>query len=257
MQVVVLCGGSGTRLKEMSEFVPKPLIPIGGTPMVVHIMRLYAYYGFKDFVLALGYKQDAFKQYFAHYDLINNDVTLNIGRYQGDNCQLHYVDQGWKVTLSDTGELNAKGSRLKQVEKYIQGDTFMVTYGDGIGDIDIPSLVAFHRSHGKMVTITGVHPSPKYGEIHHDKGRVISFVEKPVNDCMINGGFMVMNRKIFDYLIPDPQCDLERGTFELLAAKGEMMVYPHHGYWGAMDTLSEMHELDQLWRTGQAKWKVW
>jgi glucose-1-phosphate cytidylyltransferase len=241
----------------MTEYVPKALIPIGNKPMIWHILKLYAHYGYREFVLALGYKQDAFKQFFAHYDLINNDVTLNIGTYKGMDYR-EYQDRGWTVTLSDTGEDTMKGARLKRIEKYIQGDTFMCTYGDGIGDIDISSLLAFHEYHGKIVTITGVHPKPKYGEIHHENHRVISFDEKPVNDgCFVNGGFMVMSRKIFDYLIPDPQCDLERGVFELLAAKGEMMVFPHHGYWGAMDNLAEMHELDELWKTGQAKWKVW
>jgi glucose-1-phosphate cytidylyltransferase len=257
IQTIILCGGSGTRLKEMSEFIPKPLIPIGGIPMIVHIMRLYAYYNFKDFVLALGYKQDAFKQYFAHYDIINNDVTLNIGRYQGDNYR-HYTDQGWKVTLSDTGEATFKGARLKRVEKYVQGDTFMCTYGDGIGDIDIPALLAFHQYHGKIATVTGVHPSPRFGEIHHDNGKVISFSEKPHDDnCLVNGGFMCFNRGIFDYLTVDPWCDLEVGPLELLAAKGELQVYHHRRFWKAMDTLKDMGELQTMWDGGHPKWKVW
>jgi glucose-1-phosphate cytidylyltransferase len=256
LKTIILCGGTGTRLKEQTEFIPKPLISIGGIPMVVHIMRWYAHYGFKEFILALGYKQEAFKQYFAHYDLINNDTTVNIGTYMGMDYR-DFRDRGWTVTLSDTGENTFKGARLKRVEKYIHDDTFLVTYGDGIGDIDIPSLVSFHKSHGKIATITGVHPAPRFGEIHHKDNKVISFSEKPQDDtCLMNGGFMVFNRGIFDYLTEEPWCDLEIGPFEFLSAKGELMVYPHHGFWKAMDTLKDMGELQTMWNEGKAKWKV-
>lgn len=208
MQVCILCGGSGTRLKEQTEFIPKPLVPIGGIPMAVHIMRHYASYGFNDFVLALGHKQDSFKTYFTNYDLINHDIVLHIG-YHGRE-PVYVVTDKWKVALSDTGENTLKGGRLKRIEKYIEGDTFMVTYGDGIGDVDISALLAFHQSHGKMVTVTGVHPVPRFGELCHKDGKVLSYREKQHEDgCLTNGGFMVMNRGIFDYLTPD--CDLEYG----------------------------------------------
>lgn len=256
MKVVILCGGSGTRLREMSEFVPKPLIPIGGVPMVVHIMRWYAKFGFNEFVLALGYRQADFKLYFSNFDIINNDITVSIGRYQGDRYQ-KYRDQGWTVTLCDTGENTFKGGRLKRVEKYIDGDTFMLCYGDGLSNISIPELLSFHESHGKIVTITGVTPPSRFGEISHEEGRVISFSEKPQNgNCLVNGGFYVFNRKIFDYLQPNEWCDLEAGTLELLAAKDEMRVYNHRGWWGCMDNISEMAKLNELWKSGQAPWKI-
>ena len=256
MQVALLVGGSGTRLREQTEFTPKGLIPIGNTPMVVHIMRWYAKFGFKDFVLALGYKQQAFKEYFSHYDIINNDITIDVGCYRGLNHHEH-VDKGWRVILSDTGENTLKGGRLKKIEKYIIGDTFFMTYGDAVSDVNINELLAFHQSHGKIVTITGVHPAPRFGEILHKDGHILSFSEKPQDeDCLVNGGFMVFDRRIFDYLTDDPWCDLEIGPFEFLANKGEMAVFHHRGFWGAMDTIKDMDALRQLWDSGEAKWKV-
>lgn len=253
MQVVILCGGTGTRLKEQTEFLPKPLIPIGPYPMCVHIMKWYAKFGFNDFILALGYKQEAFKQYFYHYDIINHDVLFRTG-ITGTTGYEGTVDK-WSVILSDTGLNTLKGGRLKRVEKYIQGNVFMVTYGDGIGDVDLNSLLAFHLSHGKIVTITGVHPVPRFGELCHEGGRVLAYKEKQHGDgCLTNGGFMVMSRKIFDYLTPD--CDLEYGVFELLAAKGDMMVLEHSGQWRCLDTLNDMTELQRMWDEGKAKWRV-
>jgi glucose-1-phosphate cytidylyltransferase len=252
--VVIMCGGTGTRLREMSEFIPKPLIPIGGTPMVVHIMRWYMRFGFKKFVLALGYKQDVFKQYFVNYDAINNDIVVDIGgNFPGVTCR-YSTGEGMEVILSDTGEHTLKGGRLKRIEKYIDS-TFMVTYGDGLGDIDIRKLLEFHYCHGKMVTVTGVHPVPRFGElVHDDTGKVVAYKEKQPDGCLTNGGFMVMNRGIFDYLTPD--CDLEAGPLELLAAKGELMVYEHRGQWNCMDTLKDTHDLQVLWESGLAKWRM-
>jgi glucose-1-phosphate cytidylyltransferase len=254
MQVIILAGGTGTRLREMTEFLPKALVPIGGIPMITHIMRWYMHYGYEQFILALGYKQEAFKQYFSLYDTINNDCTLNIGKYRGEDYR-EFKDS-FRVTMVDTGENTFKGGRLKRVERYIEGDTFMMCYGDGIGDIDIKKLLAFHQAHGKLVTVTGVHPQPRFGEIHHDKGNVISFSEKPEDDCLVNGGFYVFNRGIFDYLTEDSWCDLEHGPLELLANKGEMRVYQHKGYWGCMDTIKDMEILNTLWEEGKAKWRV-
>lgn len=255
MQVCILCGGSGTRLKEMSEFIPKPLIPIGPYPMVVHIMKLYAHYGYKDFVLALGYKQEAFKMYFRNYDIINHDVTFRTGI--PTNPIYTGREEQWCVVLSDTGDNTFKGARLKRIEQYIQGDTFMLTYGDAVSDVDLDKLLSFHKSHGRLVTVTGVHPAPRFGEIHHDNGKVISFSEKPHDDeCLINGGFMICDRKIFDYLTEDSWCDLEVGPLELLAAKDELRVYHHRGFWKSMDTLKDMGELQTMWNEGKAKWRV-
>lgn len=252
MEVVIFAGGFGTRLKEMSEFLPKPLIPVGPYPMVVHIMKWYAKYGHTNFILALGYKQAAFKEYFAHFDLINHDVTLDIGRYRGR--QYHqYADQ-WKVTLADTGLTTNKAGRLKRIEKYVKGNTFAVTYGDGVADVDLDKLLAFHNSHGKMVTITGMHPKPRFGEILHYCGQVTNFSEKGDGWCLVNGGFMVMNRGIFDCL--DESMDLETDIFNGLAEAGELMVYKHEGFFGAMDTIVDMEELTRLWEKGEAPWKV-
>ncbi len=222
MEVVIFCGGFGTRLKEMTEFLPKPLVPIGPYPMVCHIMKWYAKYGHTNFVLALGYKQAAFKEFFTHYDLIMNDITLDIGRYRGERYH-QYSDQ-WKVTLADTGEKTNKAGRLKRVEKYVKGGTFAVTYGDGVADVDLNALLEFHKSHGKMVTITGVHPKPRFGEILHDEGVVGKFAEKGDNGCLVNGGFMVMNRDIFGCIEEGIDSDLETDVFGTLADIGQVVV---------------------------------
>lgn len=241
----------------MSELTPKPMIQIGGKPMLWHIMKLYAHYGYNEFVLALGYKQDVIKEYFSHFDTINYDCLINTG-WKGPYGNSLDLPDRWSVMLSDTGEDTLKGARLKRIEKYLQGDTFAMTYGDGIGDINIPKLIDFHKKHGKMVTITGVHPEPRFGELLHDeKGRVISYREKPHDGCLINGGFMVMNRAIFGYLSEDKWCDLEAGPLEVIAAKGELMVYHHEGWWGCMDTLRDMEILRDMWNKGTAKWRVW
>jgi glucose-1-phosphate cytidylyltransferase len=254
---VILCGGTGTRLQEATEFVPKPMIPIGGKPMVWHIMRLYYHYGVRDFVLALGYKQEVFKNYFAHYAVINNDITVEKGQFyehwwKEDNPE-------WKVTLSDTGEKTLKGARLNRIRKYVScAENFFVTYGDGVGNVNMQRLLDFHLHHGKIATVTGIHPKPRFGEIKHDSWMVTSFSEKPENNQqMVNGGFFVFNQKIFDYLHNGDDCDLEIGVLDKLAADGQLMVHPHAGYWGCMDTLPEMHELNKLWREGRAEWKIW
>ena len=253
MQVVILCGGSGTRLREQTEFVPKPMVQVGGKPMLWHIMSRYSHYGFNEFILALGYKQEMIKTYFYNFDIINNDI-----RVSRDGVQVAGALSKWDVILCDTGPLTMKGGRLKKVEGYISGDNFMMTYGDGIADIDIGALVQFHLSHGRIATVAGVHPTPRFGEMHYaEDGRVTSFTEKPEDDnCLINGGFFVFRREIFEYLTDAPWCDLECGPLELLAAKEQMMVYAHHGYWGCMDTMRDMEELNQLWNNGEAKWKV-
>lgn len=253
MQVVILAGGSGTRLREMSEFQPKPLIPIGPYPMIVHIMKLYASYGYKDFVLALGFKQEAFKIYFHNYDIINHDITINTGSYAG--MSYNNTTDKWKVILSDTGENTLKGGRLKRVEKYIEGDNFFCCYGDGIGNINLPELLEYHLAQGKIATVTGVYSPPRFGEITQNKGKVISFSEKPSNlTHIINGGFFVFNRKIFDYLSEDEWCDLEYGPLELIAAKDEMGMYLHKGYWGCMDTIKDVDVLQKEWDSGDPGW---
>ena len=258
MKVVILCGGLGTRLREETEFRPKPMVNIGSRPILWHIIKYYSQFGYKDFVLALGYKGEMIKNYFCHYELMNNDVTIELG--QPENMRIHHAhdEAGWKITLADTGEKSLKGARLKKVEQYISDDTFMMTYGDGIADVDINSLLAFHKAHGKLVTVTGVNPASRFGELKTDGDRVVSFTEKPQNgEGLINAGYFVFNRSILDYLSVDDLCDLEVGPLEQIAKEGQLMVFVHRGFWACMDTLRDMEYLNKLWDDGQAKWKTW
>ena len=258
MQVIILCGGIGTRLREETEFRPKPMVNIGSYPILWHIMKYYSQFGCKDFVLALGYKGETIKNYFCHYELMNNDVTIALG--QPEKMRIHYThdEAGWKITLVDTGEKALKGARLKKLERYITGDTFMMTYGDGIADVDINELLAFHKAHGKMATVTGINPAARFGELKIDGDRVETFREKPQHgDGLISGGFFVFNRKILDYLTTDDLCDLEIGPLEQIAKEGQLMVYKHRGFWACMDTLRDMEYLNKIWNDGKAKWKIW
>jgi glucose-1-phosphate cytidylyltransferase len=258
MKVVILCGGAGTRLREETEFRPKPMVNIGPYPILWHIMKYYSQFGCKEFVLALGYKGDMIKNYFCHYELMNNDVTIELG--QPEKTCIHYAhdEAGWKITLADTGEKSLKGARLKKVEKYITGDTFMMTYGDGIADVDIGKLLAFHRAHGKMATVTGINIASRFGELKIDGDSVKTFSEKPQDGKgFINGGFFVFNRKILDYLTTDDLCDLEVGPLEQIAGEGQLMVYKHGGFWACMDTLRDMEYLNKIWNEGRARWKIW
>jgi len=252
MNVVIMCGGTGTRLKEQTEFLPKPLIPIGPYPMVLHIMKIYAYYGFKDFVLALGYKQDAFKQYFSHFDVIHNDITIGPSGIRYHQPQ----DYDWRITLADTGVDTIKSLRLLKVRKYVTGDMFFLSYGDGVADINLADLLAYHRSHGKIATVTGIHPTSRFGEIQYDGvGRVTKFAEKPQDGCITSGGFFVFNKEIFEHLYEG--YDLEECTLVKLAEMGELMIYKHEGFWSCMDTLKDMGVLQNLWNEGNPPWAVW
>ena len=256
MQTVILCGGTGTRLREQTEFIPKPLVPIGGKPLIWHIMMIYSHYGFDDFVLPLGYKQEAFKHYFANFHYINSDMLSVLGGLKNTvvtSSALPY----WRVVLSDTGADTMKGGRIKRVQRYILGDDFLCTYGDGVGDIDIGKLVAFHKAHGKIATVTGVYPRPRFGDLHCDGNSVTSFTEKVTAGCLVSGGFFVFKRAILDHLSESEHCDLEVGVLDKLAVAGELMVYRHEGWWGCVDTIKEMNELDHLWVTGKAPWKIW
>lgn len=254
MQTIVLCGGTGTRLKEQTELVPKPLIPIGGKPIIWHILKHYEHHGFYNFILGLGYKQEAFKEYFADYALNNNDVEIhtfhrNMSKiFSPAECDL-------SITLVDTGLNTLKGGRLNRLKKYIKDDTFMLTYGDAVSTVNLHELMRFHFKHKKMVTITGVHPEPRFGELLHVNGKVTSYTEKKDNNILVNGGFMVLNRKIFDYL--DDDCDFEKGPLEKIAKKGQLMVYHHSGFWKCMDTLNDMIELQRIWDSGKVAWKTW
>jgi len=220
MKVIILCGGLGTRLREETEFKPKPMVHIGNRPILWHIMKIYAHYGFKDFILCLGYKGEMIKEYFYNYEILNSDFTIELGDSKNIELYSNYGEKGWRVTLADTGDKALKGARLKKVEKYIDGDTFMMTYGDGVADVDISSLLSFHRRHKKLVTVTGVNPASRFGELKIKGNKVDKFIEKKaVGAACVSGGFFVFNRDILKYLTDDENCDLEIGPLEKIAAK--------------------------------------
>jgi glucose-1-phosphate cytidylyltransferase len=257
-KVVILCGGLGTRLKEETEYKPKPMVEIGSKPILWHVMKIYAHYGFKDFILCLGYKGEAIKEYFLNYDVLSNDFTIKLGKEKAVTIHNASEERDWSITLADTGNNALKGARLKRIEKYIKEDTFMVTYGDGVGNINIKKLLDFHNSHGKMATVTGVRPPSLFGELVVKDNRAIIFSEKPQTSAgLISGGFFVFNRRLFDYLTDEDNCDFEKGSLEQIAAEGELMVYTHDGSWACMDTYRDVEYLNKLWRNNQAFWKVW
>uniref|UniRef100_A0A7V1EII3 Glucose-1-phosphate cytidylyltransferase n=1 Tax=candidate division WOR-3 bacterium TaxID=2052148 RepID=A0A7V1EII3_UNCW3 len=258
MKVVIFCGGLGTRLREETEFRPKPMIEICGKPILWHIMKIYAHYGFKDFVLCLGYKGEMIKEYFYNYEILNNDFTVELGHPKNIEIHSGYSEKGWRVTLVNTGYKALKGARLKRVEEYIESDTFMATYGDGLADIDINELLKFHFLHGKLATLTGVRPLSRFGELKVKDKEVIEFTEKPQSSKgLINGGFFVFNRRIFDYLEDSDNCDLEYGALEKLASEGQLMVYEHQKFWYCMDTLRDLEYLNKLCAQGRPPWMVW
>lgn len=253
--VVLLCGGLGTRLREETEYKPKPMVEIGGKPLLWHIMKIYAYYGFSEFILCLGYKGSVIKEYFFNYEMMCNDCTLQLGKKSTITYQSSHPEQDFKITLVDTGLHTMTGGRIKCIEPYINVDTFMVTYGDGLADININELVNFHYSHGKIATLTASRPPSRFGILDlADNGRVNCFREK-VETEWINGGFFVFNRKVFDYLAQD--CMLERSPMETIAGIGQLMAYRHDGFWIGMDTYREYEMLNQMWDVGNAPWKVW
>ena len=255
MKVVILCGGLGTRLKEETEYRPKPMVRIGSKPILWHIMKRYSRYGFKDFILCLGYKGEMIKEYFYNYEILNNDFTLELGQHNSIEIHDSHDEIGWRVTLADTGEWTLKGARLKKIEKYVGSNLFMVTYGDGVADIDINDLVEFHKKHGKIATLTGVMPPSRFGTLSVDGDNVVEFSEKPqTTEGLINGGFFVFSKKLFDYLDTDDSCDLEIGVLDKLAEEGELMVYKHPGNWVCMDTVRDMEYLNGLWTSGEAFW---
>lgn len=256
--VVILAGGLGTRLREQTEFIPKPMVPVGGKPILWHIMKIYSHYGFKRFVVCLGYKGDIIKEYFFHYNIMNSDFTVKLGDHRSLKLHNSHSEEDWEVTLADTGLKAMTGARVKRIEKNIDADLFMVTYGDGVADIDIARLVEFHRSHGKVATITGVRPPSRFGELILKDGSVVEFSEKPqVAAGLINGGFLVLDRRVFEYLSDDDSCVLEREPLERLSKDGELMAFHHKGFWQCMDTLRDVDLLNQYWKDGNPPWKVW
>jgi glucose-1-phosphate cytidylyltransferase len=256
-KVVILCGGQGTRLREETEFRPKPLVDIGGRPLLWHIMKLYAHHGFRDFVLCLGYRGNMIKEYFLNYEAMSNDCTISLGRENGITFHGAHGEQGFRVTLADTGPETMTGGRVKRIHRYVDGDTFMVTYGDGVADVDVRRLMAFHREHGRLATVTAVHPISRYGTIDiHDSGEVLTFSEKPQMGGWISSGFFVFDRRVFDYL-GDDDCVLEQEPLERLAREGELRAYRHDGFFFAVDTYREYRYLNDLWDSGEVPWKVW
>jgi glucose-1-phosphate cytidylyltransferase len=256
--VVILCGGRGTRLKEETEVKPKPMVEIGGRPILWHIMKRYAHFGFKDFVLCLGYKGDKIKEYFLNYEAMNNDFTVTLGKKNGISFHTDHRENDWRITLVDTGEDTMTGARVKRIERYIKSDTFMLTYGDGVSDIDLKQLYAFHRSHKKIGTVSAVRPSSRFGEIIIKNQMAVRFSEKPqTTEGLVNGGFFVFNRDFFKYLSAGSDCYLEREPLERLAGDKQLAVKVHTGFWQCMDTQRELDLLSQLWKNGSAPWKVW
>lgn len=257
MKVVILCGGFGTRLGAETESKPKPMVEIGGRPILWHIMKSFAHHGFKDFVLCLGYKGEVIKNYFLNYHKINNDFSVDL---DSGNVQVISENQenGWRVTLADTGLHTMTGARVKRIEKYIEEEHFMLTYGDGVTDLNINDLERFHKSRGKTGTVTGVSPPSRYGDLRISGDRVESFREKPeAQESFINGGYFVFNRNFFDYLSNDEECVLEREPLERLVEDGQLSVYAHKGFWQCMDTNRDFLYLNQLWDQGHATWKLW
>lgn len=257
MKLVILAGGYGSRLGEATNMVPKPMIEIGGKPILWHIMKSYSHYGINEFVICLGYKAQVIKDYFLNYEAHNSDFTINLGNKDIEVHDTHDEDN-WKVTLVDTGLDTLKGARLKRIEKYLDDDVNLLTYGDGVANINIKNLIEFHKERKQLLTISGVHPPARFGELQAQGDIITSFEEKAqVSQGLINGGYMVFNKKMLDYLTEDETCDLEYGVFEKLAEEGQINVYKHNGMWACMDTGRDVAHLCRLWKQGQAFWKVW
>ena len=257
MKLVILAGGYGSRLGNLTNFIPKPMIQVGGKPIIWHIMKTYAHYGIKEFIICVGYKGHVIKDYFLHYDSNCNDFTVNL---KNNSVEFHndHDELDWKVTLVDTGLETLKGGRLKKIEKYLDSDVNLLTYGDGVADINISELISFHKKTNKIVTISGVHPPARFGELIANGDILASFEEKAqASQGMINGGYMVFNKELLTYLTEEENCDLEAGILEQLALEGKIAVYKHEGLWACMDTERDLAYLEKLYKTDKAFWKVW
>lgn len=254
MKVVILCGGKGTRLHEETEFKPKPLVPIGSYPILWHIMKIYSSFGYNDFILCLGYKGDMIKKFFLNYPLNLNNFTLNINSRKKEIYDLGDLPD-WNITFVDTGLNNNTGSRIKQIEKYIDGDDFFLTYGDGVADINIAELLEFHKKHKKIGTVTTVRPSIRFGNLTIINDKINDFTKKTkIHEGWIDGGFFVFNKKIFDYLSEDKDCKLEAEPLQNLAKDGEFMAFKHTGFWQCMDTPRDLELLNKIWQKEKVPW---
>lgn len=255
-KVVILCGGLGTRMREETEYRPKPMVEVGGRPLLWHIMKIYGAAGLTDFVCCLGYRGATIKQYFLDYRAMRSDIAIELR--SGAVVHGNHDVEDWTVTLVDTGEQTMTGARIKRVERYLaESEIFCCTYGDGLADIDIRRLLAFHRSHGKLATVTGVRPPSRFGEIVAERGVVRRFAEKPESAGLVSGGFFVFDRRVLDRLSADPGCVLEREPLERLARDGELCVYEHDGFWQCADTVRDVELLRGLWDSGRAPWRIW
>jgi glucose-1-phosphate cytidylyltransferase len=256
LKTIILAGGLGTRLSEETVVKPKPMVEIGGHPILWHILNTYAHHGFHEFILALGYKGEVIKDYFLNFRALNGDITVDLA--SGTHTVHSSRAMPWKVHLVDTGLHTQTGGRIKRLETWLGGDgAFMLTYGDGVGDVDIPALLAFHRAHGRLATVTAVRPPARFGGLALEGDRVVRFAEKPqTGEGWINGGFFVLDRRVLDYIDGDATL-WELDPLERIAADGQLMAFKHEGFWQPMDTIREKNLLEELWASGKAPWKVW
>jgi glucose-1-phosphate cytidylyltransferase len=260
MKVVILAGGYGTRFGKLTDYLPKPMIPVGPHPMLYHIMRIYAHQGFNNFVICLGYRADLIKEYFLNFEVYNNDFTMDYAADDREKKVLRRRQTTFhpRVTLAYTGLETMTGSRIRRVADYLDGDEFMLTYGDGVADLNIQTLLDFHRSHGRLATLTAVYPPPKFGDLKLEANEVHDFSEKKHRyGGHINGGFYVFNRRVLQYLDHPSTCVLEKEPLERLAKERQLMAYKHDGFWQCMDTTRDMDYLNRAWAERNAPWKVW
>jgi len=256
MKVVILAGGYGTRISEETHLKPKPMIEIGDKPILWHVMNIYSQHGFRDFIICLGYKGNAIKEYFAHYYLYGSDVTFDFGSPQNEPVIHNRYHDPWKVTLVDTGQDSMTGGRLRRIRKYVGEEPFMLTYGDGLADVDIAKLTAYHKAHGKWATVTAVQPHGRFGALDlTGNQQVLGFEEKPQGDGgWVNGGFFVLQPEVFNYIESDATI-WEKEPLERIAKAGQLMAYQHSGFWHPMDTVRDKNYLEELWKTGKASWR--
>jgi glucose-1-phosphate cytidylyltransferase len=258
MRVVILCGGYGTRIRGVNDNIPKPMIPIGRFPILWHIMKYYASFGHRDFVLCLGYKSHVIKDFFLNYEAHTKDFTINLGRKDEIIFHTDHDESDWKVTLAETGADAMTGARIKRIQKYVSGDDFMLTYGDGVGNVNLDELLNYHRGHGQVLTVTGVRPPGRFGELVHTDGVISEFNEKPqAAGGRISGGFFVATPKVFDYLEDNDSLIFEQQPMRKLVADRQLMVFEHDGFWQPMDTSREYQLLNSLYEEGKAPWVRW
>jgi glucose-1-phosphate cytidylyltransferase len=258
MKIVILCGGLGTRLREETELRPKPMVEIGGRPILWHLMKIFGHHGLRDFVLCLGYKGGVIKEYFLHYEAMSRDLCIRLGARSTVTYLGEHEEQDYTVTLADTGETALTGARVKRAERHLDAGRFMVTYGDGLADVDLGRLLAFHASHGRLATVTTVRAPSRFGVVDaDDEGRVQRFREKPASGAWISAGFFVFEPPVLAYLSTHDACTLEREPLERLAADGQLMAYRHPGEFFPMDTARDHQALNERWDRGEAPWKVW